>query len=342
MKTIPGIVVCGLCLALCSACESKDRQHPQADAAKPRLVFDTKDIDLGMCDAKKEIVAEFKLRNAGGGELKIALQATSCACAAAVFDKEYAPGAQGYVRIMVDPADRIGPLQTMAVLKTNDPLSPQIMLRVNAVIRGSTITPYALPLGTVVGGQDKSADVVIRRYGMDDVAKPLLRTADPALSVTLVDPPSTGTAPRDGQVFTYKVRLTTAPLPIGMFQGRLDADLGQPTGARTIPVSAEVLGRVKSAPATINFGILIPGERSRRTCTIVADEGAVVDVRRLDAKSITQAGALPPPSSKVTVQLDYTAPQHDGVITGEVMVLAYVNGRAESLRVPYTALVKGN
>ncbi len=74
--------------------------------------------------------AIFQLKNCGDADLEISRVNTSCRCMVPYYDRVIKPGCQGRIELTVDTTGLTGRIRKRAIVQTNDPQHPKVMLEV--------------------------------------------------------------------------------------------------------------------------------------------------------------------------------------------------------------------
>ena len=81
------------------------------------------------------IEREYTFSNQGDQPLEIKQVDPGCGCTVAFFDSVTAPGGEGKIKLLIDTKGLLGPMQENAVVSTNDPGRPQVILTLKALIK---------------------------------------------------------------------------------------------------------------------------------------------------------------------------------------------------------------
>lgn len=125
------------------------------------------DVDLGTVPNDALSEHPYTIRNTGDLPLRIMDVKTSCACTQAKFEKgmEIAPGAEGIIQIVIDPARIPGFSATRYLtIASNDPDTPGLVINVTSHVQPEfEVDPPEIDLGVVDKGQPYTAKVVVRQ-----------------------------------------------------------------------------------------------------------------------------------------------------------------------------------
>ena len=106
---------------------------PAEQAAAPRLVVDPVSFDFGDVRPGSSPSRRFRLRNAGGGSLRLVDVRSDCGCLVTRPETDLIPaGGAAELRVTLSVTDEKGPLVRTVTLRTNDPVQPEQRLEVRA------------------------------------------------------------------------------------------------------------------------------------------------------------------------------------------------------------------
>jgi hypothetical protein len=123
----------GLCaaLGLPRAWTAEDKQA----AAAPRIRVDPEAFDFGKALPGKSLRKEFTLRNFGDAELVIEDVKTTCGCTAAITAETRLPaGGSTQLQVTLETRSYSGKLERQVLVKSNDPTTPLLTVRVSATV----------------------------------------------------------------------------------------------------------------------------------------------------------------------------------------------------------------
>ncbi len=180
LKRLPGIL-CGLLLvgspfqggsnalrwpwAFAEEARSHDLPTPADDT--PRLQLAERVLDFGGVAPNAQVAHTVQVRNVGQGPLEIFGLKASCRCLTIhASATAIEPGGRGNIDVAFDATGRQGPQHKTIVLQTNDPLNPEVRIKIRAVVKGAfTVTPPYLRFGEVQVGQAVSEVLVVTPVG---------------------------------------------------------------------------------------------------------------------------------------------------------------------------------
>lgn len=102
----------------------------------PQVFVRDTSIDLGSVELAKSVQTTFDIQNQGSSPLHIEGLSTSCGCSDAKAEPNVIPaGGSGKVFVAVRPS-LTGPKEVSVVVRTNDPMTPQVPLRLRWNLQG--------------------------------------------------------------------------------------------------------------------------------------------------------------------------------------------------------------
>ncbi len=106
--------------------------------AGPRIVLDHREHHFGTLTQGKIVVHRFPLTNGGDETLTLTDVSTPCGCTAALPDKStLAPGESTAIEVTYDSAARSGEVVRIITVMSNDPIEPELELRLVADVDAS-------------------------------------------------------------------------------------------------------------------------------------------------------------------------------------------------------------
>jgi hypothetical protein len=149
-ETLPNPpVTARLFLLSCLVALSGAGCRPRSGAAPPRMVLETTRIDLGDVDAGESARTEFRLRNTGGGMLRLQKVEGNCGCLSPSYPAALAPRGTGEILVRFEPAANwSGPMERSLKVFSNDPATPvqELTLAARVVPLLAMEPPSPLPL----------------------------------------------------------------------------------------------------------------------------------------------------------------------------------------------------
>ncbi len=123
---------------LCSAAEHLGPPSPGQVGKHPKAVCPEPRYDWGTVFSGEEVIHTYTIANEGEAELLLTRVQESCGCTKKDYTRSIAPGDAGYVTLAIDTQKFTGKTQKRAVVHTNDPAKPKIILTF-----GGTASPLA-------------------------------------------------------------------------------------------------------------------------------------------------------------------------------------------------------
>lgn len=117
----------------------------RSEGQGPRIRFAQEVYDYGTIAIGSDGRCSFTFTNTGDAPLIVHQFQSSCGCLVPYWDQEpVAPGSTGNVRLLYDTR-RVGPFRKSAMLTTNDPQRPRIVLSINGEVIPAEDTPTPAP-----------------------------------------------------------------------------------------------------------------------------------------------------------------------------------------------------
>ena len=122
-------------LALLALAPAGVAQADQEEGNVPRVVVQETIKDFGVVNRGDRVVHQFRIDNAGSGQLEITEVKPSCGCTVADYDKTIAPGSSGMLKATMDTSNLKGGIAKAVRIYTNDPVNPEVNLVMKANVK---------------------------------------------------------------------------------------------------------------------------------------------------------------------------------------------------------------
>ena len=122
-------------ITLAALCCVAALSSAQGTGVGPNMVVPEKIKDVGIVAQGELVEVNFKLINEGSQALQVKAVRPTCGCTVADYDKEIAPGAEGFVKAKLDTKDFAGPISKSILVMTNDPREPTVSVVIKADVR---------------------------------------------------------------------------------------------------------------------------------------------------------------------------------------------------------------
>ena len=108
-------------------------------AAAPRIRVEPEGFDFGKTLRGKTLRKDFTIRNFGEAELVIEGVSTTCGCTAALAaQSRVEPGGRTVLRVTFDTRTFSGKVERDVLVRSNDPKTPLVQVRVSATVEPAT------------------------------------------------------------------------------------------------------------------------------------------------------------------------------------------------------------
>jgi hypothetical protein len=310
----------------------------------PKLVIPTKIQDLGTVAQGQTVDADFKLRNEGDVPLVIKAVRPTCGCTVADFDKEIAPGGEGWVRSKLDTTGFSGPISKSILVVTNDPQLPTMSVIIKAKVQ-PFVEVIPRPLVRFNAVQRDGAEQVLTVVGAEGESFEIteVTSSEPFIETTVRKLDETELFPgKSKDQYQVALRLAdTAPV------GQVNAEVSILTNhAKAKKLSVKVFGIVRSVlhvtPSQMQFGSIEAAVQPGRNVIVVnnrpSGEVEVTEASVDDPAFETQVFAIEKGKRyqiTVTVKPEASSGPHDA----ELRILTTDTEHSE-LRVPVRANIR--
>jgi hypothetical protein len=220
-----------------ASCNPRNRIDTRAT---PRIVCDQADHDFGDALEGDRLTHAFRLGNAGAAPLQIRGVGRSYGCAAVNPPESISPGEFVDLRISCDTDGRQGKLLDRIVVRSDDPLAPELALRLESRVEPRLAFAERTIDMTLAFGETHSQDAQLTgRLAMK--AHLEVKLVDPPGPAITVVPASDGSPPR--------LRLTVHAVRVGWVAGQVAVKTGLDTPPElTLLYTVRVLGNITVDP----------------------------------------------------------------------------------------------
>jgi Protein of unknown function (DUF1573) len=301
--------------------------------------------------AGPSIRLSFAIKNVGTAPLQITRVRPGCACLAAEYDRQLAPGASGTIAVLFNTAGSHGSVEKHITVETNDPQSERLLLTAKAVLQQAVeVAPSEEIVLPSPPGPDKPVEqeLFVRSYETGPLQITGVACSSPTTRATVIPHERIGRRiawPADAY---QVVRLTFPPSTTGKaIDETVTIDTNSPVRPhisvhlRSLPPSA-----VAASPQRLYFGrvgrtvdqplkqVIVLSKRSDSP-----DQKARFQVLGVDAPEPLTARVEPDPSGNLCeVIVEYRGGWKAGMIAGFIRIYTDDPQRLE-IQVPYVAMV---
>ncbi|MCX7428469.1 MAG: DUF1573 domain-containing protein [Planctomycetia bacterium] len=138
---------------------------------QPKVALDEEVYNFGTMDAQSLGKHEFVVKNVGNAPLNLTKGGTTCKCTMSALDKQKVfPGESTTVSIEWTPKGYLGDFEQTAKIETNDPLRPELTLKVKGRI--TTVlhaSPSELVFTRVSAGQGAQGEIRLYAFTSDSM-----------------------------------------------------------------------------------------------------------------------------------------------------------------------------
>jgi hypothetical protein len=301
---------------------------PMPTGAQPQIQAANPVYDFGQVVEGTRVKHEFTVKNNGKADLIIGQVQSSCGCTVAQSDKKrLSPGEETQLPVTFDTSHERGHASRRIDVYTNDPVTPDLALTVQGVIKvESEATPAELDYGNVKHGTALTRDVVISYHGKANDFK-INKVSNSNSSIAVTQEPG----------FKLKVALLKT-MPPGPFQDTIEvATNGRPL---EVPVYGRIVGDLVADPAQVSFGILPHGAGALRIVRLTNSGSRPVAIMGVSSSNPAVAVKSDPVTAgklyKITLELRKGTA--DGQLRGQ-LVIQTDDPQQTSLTVPFYGIV---
>lgn len=339
--------------------EGWERPTPHSGMA---LTFGTMVFEYGEVDEGVMVAAEFPFVNTSDRVVTITNIRSSCGCTAAQLAKrEYAPGEGEVIRANFNTSGRSGHQRTTVTVTTDDPANPIYRLDIDGrVARRLFFDERLLNFGDIEEGEGGTVVFNLVNLTGQPVSIQSATAQDATITITAGDPIpwSNPAANESGEAIPLTVEIP-ADRGIGNITGSISVRVMSEGTSRNLVASmrGRVVGDVMTQPPLVSYGVVEPGDtreitldvtvrgnrpfemtgwrfESLRAATTANTEDIAVDARLQDNPRLEGR-------QQIVVSMDAPA-EGRGAYRGNLIVEGQVDGRATTMTLPLTAVVRSS
>ncbi len=295
----------------------------QEETPAPRIAFDTLFIDQGdipVVGPSQTVIYSYPFRNDGKNDLVIKKVHTTCACLSSKPPEQaIPPGATGAIRLEYAVDGRHRAFVHEALVETNDPVHPMIVLRAAGNANTQVhVTPDRVQFGQVPWGQTKKLHLIVRYEGDQSFQVEAVQCDHPALKASIK--PANDPALRN-QLWPHSQGQLRMLGSMGLLELECQAEAGlagELSGTLTIqtniahfqkmtvPVKAKIVTPVMAYPGLIALTAVAEPEPIETTLTLASLVDQPFQVKSLSPQNLrltwtSEPGASPKFSQKITI-----------------------------------------
>ncbi|MFB3788348.1 MAG: DUF1573 domain-containing protein [bacterium] len=307
--------------------------------SQPKIEFDTRSVDFGTAYPNEQLHHDFIFWNKGNQTLEITKVSKTCGCTAPVLSAtSVLPSASAIVSVTMRTSAPVKKSERV-ILDTNDPENPQVQLALEADVKTLwNFTPKTSFLFNSVPF-DSEQTMEIYMKSIDNAPFKILATKVNFPELTV----KTGESTADGIPIQVTVKSGKEKKIIN---DQLMIETDNPKQkVVNMSVFARIVGVIEFSRNRVFFGSVNSGEsKSIEVTASLPNPAGAPDLQftqiSSDSEAVTAQVTGKTPEGKLRVQLNFTAPQQPGYISGNITFKT--NNPAEpETTLPFSALVRG-
>ena len=233
--------------------------------------------NFGRVKPLEALQADFTIKNSGSRTLVLEAPTATCGCQKPTLDRSTVPpGGWAMLRIEQRAGDRSGTFTHAIIVRSNDPVSPEMFLPLFGVVsKGVVVRPEPVYLGALRAGEARKRVVEIE----SDDGVPFRITHCASLGNLSVDTEKVVSR----LLHRVSVSLRGGPR-LGPFEEQFVVNTDRPGSIPlVIPVRGEVIGPYRVAPTSLWLGNMPGGSESEASLLASCEAGALrVDEVRIE------------------------------------------------------------
>ncbi len=267
-----------------------------AEVSHPRAVCDEPDFAFGVVDPHQTVSHVFRVRNEGAADLHLSQGETSCKCTVGEIGSPIvAPGKSTEILVTWNTGYQADNYTQSAVIKTDDPLKPELVLKVSGTIRADlAMTNESIEFPAVTPNHESKSSTYIYSQLWDDFTIENVE-CDISQFAWSAEPVDVETLP-EGDLHArsaWKLTLLTTPSVHGVYKANAKISVAASNGetaTRKFVVAGKTLGAIEfkspdiDSASGLDLGLML-NDRDREKSLIVKvrDQGdrkiEVLDVK---------------------------------------------------------------
>jgi hypothetical protein len=258
--------------ALLAASTLTSAQEPPAGG--PKLVIPERIKDFGAVAQGEILNANFKLVNEGSQVLTIKSVRPTCGCTVAEFDKEVAPGKEGWVKAKLDTTAFSGPIVKSVLVISDDPGNPTANLIIKADVQPYLLVlPRPLVRFNAIQGETASQELTIVTDQPGSFSVTGVESSVPYVTAAvrkLADQELVA----DKQKDQYKIAINLGPdAPVGPLSATLTVSTDHPKAKKLqLKVYGVVRALIHVTPPDLQFGSVEAKLKPARNVIVVNNQ----------------------------------------------------------------------
>jgi len=305
--------------------------------------FVDEEHDMGSVLQTERPEFEFQFTNVSATELEITKVVPSCGCTfAAMTKRKFAPGETGTIQIKYDPTNKFGPQNKHIAVSTNDPLRPEITLKLKANVEPAVIVePRVINFGSVQKDEERKVKVEVTGRTEDFDATLATVQRSEILDVKRISERPEAVEVEGKSMRRVVFEITLKP---GAGVGRLVDLLSiRTTDTREPIINCQIAGQiqpdVRAEPMVMAFGAVVAGSEFAGEVRITHRLGTEFKVSRVEVNpnpGSVEAVAEPLGAGSYVIKCTGRAPEGRIIqpMTGKILVYTDTPGEPV-IEIPY-------
>lgn len=261
---------------------------------EPIIVFDKTQSDHGTLSEGEKAKFSFHFTNAGKSDLEIQEVQKSCGCTKAeATNKNIKPGEGAEIEGEIDTTGRSGKQMKTVTVKSNDPKTPSVTLRVEMNIRKEIdLQPTSVNFGVIDLGKEGRQEVKLTNMGEKPLRVTGIDSNNERIKAVVVSPSipnkPTESEPVVGEANPVTIAVSVdASSEIGNVNGQITIHTDNPARP-TLPlyVGGKFAGDIEVYPANVFFGLMRNSQPSNRAARIYSRSGTPFKIEKVETEGM--------------------------------------------------------
>ncbi len=292
-----------------------------SESPRPIVVCDASEFRFGTVDPHQTVAHPFKIRNEGSADLLLRQGETSCKCTVGEISSSIvSPGQTAEVLVTWNTGYKADNYTQTAVILTNDPVTPEIELKVSGTVRADlVITHQALEFPAVSLAHQTKVSTYVYSQLWDDFTIEQIECDAPEFAWT-AEPIDVNALPEgDLQARSaWKVTAFATPTVSGKFTATAKVSVASITGEKALrefTLVGTTLGSIefKSPIIDVNngldLGLMVNDQQHEKSLIVKARTLGSRKLEVLDIKPDQLQAKLEPTKQEGSFRLTITVPK---------------------------------
>ncbi|MGV3486530.1 MAG: DUF1573 domain-containing protein [Planctomycetaceae bacterium] len=288
-------------------------------STRPIATIKEREFDFGLLDPHSTASHVFQIRNTGSENLVLESIGSSCKCTVSSVDGDsIAPGKSGYVTVTWNTGYQSESYVQSALIKTNDPLRPEIELSVRGSVRAELVLGIdTLPMPDADRGKLAESSTFLYSQLWEDFRIESATSDLPGFQWSVDPLPGDALPVADLQASSaWRLNIMTVGQHVGPYKGNVKLIIVPMSGGEPVERELAVEGRVRAPIAFtheaidgqkgLDLGLITRGKEFSRSLIVRVRDEQVRQIDVLDIEPKALQASLAPTRQRGAYRLTIT------------------------------------